>query len=79
MFENYTDREIKLAREIAETLNDFDSLSYHLQTVHKFTEEFLRKKLAKVMSIPEHEIRKSRAALYVHLINKSVHYGDARH
>ncbi len=51
MNENYDPYEIKLAQEIADTLNDRDSLALHLQYVRRYKEEFLRKILAKVMAI----------------------------
>lgn len=79
MYSNYSPDEMKLAREIAETLNDTDSLPYHLVLVRKYNEDFLRKKLAKAMAFPESQIRKSRAALYISLINQSGRYGDAGH
>lgn len=75
----YTPEELKLAREIAQTLNDTDSLPMHLILVRKHTETFLREKLNKVMSIPESEIRKTRGALYIFLINNSNRHGDTRH
>lgn len=75
----YTPQEIKLAREIATTLGDMDSLQMHLLLVRKHKEEFLREKLNKVMAIPEDQIRKTRAALYIFLIGQSGRYGDARH
>ena len=77
MYKNYNPQEIKLATEIAETLHDRDSLALHLMYVRKYKEEFLRRILAKVMAIPEHQIRKTRAALYVFLINQSSRNGDA--
>ena len=78
MNSNYDPHEIKLAREIAETLNDMDSIALHLMYVRKYKEEFLRGILNKVMTLPENQIRKSRAALYVFLINQSSRYGDSR-
>lgn len=79
MYQNYDPYEIKLANEIADTLKDRDSIALHLQYVRKYKEEFLRKTLAKVMSLDESKIRKNRAALYTFLINQSSKYGDAGH
>lgn len=59
-----------LAYEIAKTLDDLDSLQYHLTTVKKYKEEFLRKILQKVMTTPEEKIKRSRAALYTFLVNQ---------
>ena len=79
MLSNYDPHEVRLANEIADTLNDRDSLQYHLQNARKFKEEFQRRVLMKVMSIPENQIRKSRAALYTFLISQSSRDGDSRH
>lgn len=79
MHHNYDQHEIRLANEIADTLNDRDSLQYHLQNARKFKEEFLRRVLMKVLSIPENQIRRSRAALYTFLISQSSRNGDSRH
>jgi hypothetical protein len=58
----------KLAREIAEALNDMDSLAMHRQFVEQYSEEFLRKNLHKALATSQKKIRKSRAALYVFLV-----------
>jgi hypothetical protein len=79
MLDQYSQQEILLAREIAEALEDESSLSYHLKQVRRFKEEFLRKHLAHVLSLPKEQIKKSRAALYVYLISQSSRYGDSRH
>lgn len=71
MTEQYTPQEMKLAHEIASTLNDHDSLALHLQHVRKYKEEYLQKTLAKVMAIPEHKIKRNRAALYTYLISQA--------
>ena len=68
--DNYEPHEIKLANEIAETLKDHDALPLYLKYVRKYQEPFLRKKLAKVMSIPESQIRRSRGALFTFLITQ---------
>ena len=79
MHNNYTPQEIQLANEIADTLNDRDSLQYHLGNARKLKEEFQRRILMKVMSLPENKIRKSRAALYTFLISQSSSHGDSRY
>ena len=76
--QNYDPYERKLANEIADSLNDRDSITMHLQYVRKYKEEFLRKHLNHVMSLPDSSIKKSRAALYTFLINQAVKYGDTR-
>jgi hypothetical protein len=55
MIEQYSPQEMKLAHEIAGTLNDHDSLALHLQHVRKYKEEYLR----------------NRAALYTYLISQA--------
>lgn len=79
MQHSYSPQEIRLATEISDTLGDRDSMAQHLLFVRRYNEDFLRETLAKVMAIPESQIRKSRAALYTFLINQRSRYGDARH
>jgi ribosomal protein S7 len=76
MNQQYDPYERKLANEIADALKDRDSITMHLQYVRKYKEEFLRRILNKVMSLPESSIKKSRAALYTFLINQSAKHGD---
>jgi hypothetical protein len=78
MSEEYSSYERKLANEIADTLQDRDSITMHLQYVRKYKEEFLRRILNKVMALPDSKIRRSRAALYTFLINQGSAHGDAR-
>jgi hypothetical protein len=66
----YTPQEKKLAHEIADVLNDHHALEVHLNFAAKYQEDFLRKMLLRTMSIPEHKIRRSRAALYMSLVLK---------
>ncbi len=68
--QHYEPYEIKLANEIAETLKDRDALPLFLAYTRKYQESHLRRILAKVMSIPEGSIRKSRGALFTFLINQ---------
>lgn len=71
----YSSYEIRLAHEIAATLKDEDSISMHLQYARRYQEEYLRKTLAKVMSIDERKIKRSRAALYTFLITQGDSHG----
>ena len=66
----YDPYEIKLANEIADTLNDRDALQLYLQFSRKYKEAFLLKILARVMSIPDNKIRRSRGALFTFLITQ---------
>jgi len=58
----------KLAKELAEVLNDHDSIQFYRDCTERYSEDFLRKKLQKVMSIPENQIRKTRGALFTFLL-----------
>ena len=64
----------KLALEIATALDDLDALSLHQEFTKKYSETFLRKKLLRVLSIPERKIKRSRAALYTYLIQQHEHH-----
>jgi hypothetical protein len=46
----YQAHEIKLANELAETLNDVKSLPFYLSLTRKHNEAFLRESLAKVLA-----------------------------
>ncbi len=63
-------KEEKLAREIADALNDMDALTVHTNYAYKYKEEFLRRILQRVLSIPEEQIRKTRGALFTYLIKQ---------
>ncbi len=62
-----TDRE-QFAYLLATTMNDKEAISFYRQVVNTYDESFIRKILNRVMSIPEHKIKKSRGALFTHLI-----------
>ena len=67
---NYTSEQKRLAYEIADALNDHEAMKVHLEFAQRYQESFLRRILAKVMSIPEDKIRKSRGALYTSLVKQ---------
>ena len=73
----YEPDEIELAREIASKLQDPDALPLYLQYAKRFQEGFLRRILDRVLSVEEHKIKKSRAALFTYLISQASH--DSRH
>ena len=75
---DYDPHEIKLANEIADTLNDRDALPLYLQYARKYQEGFLRKLLARVLAIPETKIRRSRGALFTFLVNQAGNHGSPR-
>ncbi len=72
---NLTQEQEKLALEIAHDLNDMDSLHSHRKMVMMYSEDYLREKLHKALSVPEQKIRKSRGALYTSLVQG---YGSRR-
>jgi hypothetical protein len=72
---NYNPIEIQLAHEIAERLNDPDALSLYLSYTQQVPHEKLRELLNKVCSMPDHMIRRSRGALFTHLVNSHRQYG----
>ena len=73
-----TQKDEKLAREIAEALNDNDSLPVHIGFVEKYSETFLRKTLQKVLSIPQDQIRKTRGALFTYLVKQNGYKSSTR-
>lgn len=74
----YETHEIRLANEIAETLKDRNSLALFLLYTRKYKEQFLRDMLARVMSIEESKIRKTRGALFTFLVNQHGGSGNPR-
>jgi hypothetical protein len=68
----------KLAREIADALNDIEALPLYTAFAEKYTEEHLRKILQRVLSIPQQQIRKTRGALFTYLINQNYGKGHSR-
>ncbi len=65
---NKQSKEYKLAYEIAEGLNDLDSLDVHIAFTERYNESVLRKIFNRVMSIPEDKIKRTRGALYTYLV-----------
>lgn len=65
----YTPQEIQLAHELANTLGDQPSLSFYLAATKKHNHRYLRTVLNHVMSMPDYMIRKSRGALFTHIIS----------
>lgn len=63
-------REELLAFDIAKELNDLKALRLYLSYVKKYPESLLRKILGEVKEIPLKKIKKSRGALFNHLIKK---------
>lgn len=62
-----------LAEELADALNDRESLMYYEGLLERYTEEKLRDTLRRVLEIPERKIRKSRAAYFNYLMQQYGH------
>lgn len=74
----YTPDVIAFANEIAEKLNDKQSINTYLKIAERYKEEHIRRILDKVLSIPPNEIRKTPGALFTFLImqrHESRYYG----
>ncbi|MEO7214189.1 hypothetical protein [Mucilaginibacter sp.] len=66
----YSPQEIQLAHELAKGLQDETSLSFYLACTKKYSHRSLRSTLEHVLSIPKANIRKSRGALFNHLVSQ---------
>jgi len=63
-------REELLALDLAEALNDRRGLALYLSYANKYPESLLRRVLGEVKETPEERIKKSRGALFNHLVQK---------
>ena len=68
----------KLALELADALDDMESLQSYRAFTQQYTEEYLRKILTKVLSIPEEKIRKTRGALFTYLVKQNAQHPKYR-
>lgn len=66
----YSNEVITLATEVAEKLNDIQSINAYLTICDRYKEERIRKVLDKVLSIPISQIRKTPGALFTYLIQQ---------
>lgn len=71
-------KEVNLAFELAEKLNDKKSIAQFLSMCRKYKEKFLRAILEEVMKTPLRKIRKSRGALYTFLLRTHANKDDFR-
>lgn len=60
-----------LARELAQVLDDHDSLPFYQGLIERFSEHTLKETLKRVLAVPENKIRKSRAAYFNYLMQQS--------
>lgn len=59
-----------VALDLAEVLNDVKGYPFYLSCAKKYPESILRKILGEVKEVPSYRIKKSRAALFNHLVKK---------
>lgn len=71
-------KEEKLAHEIAVALDDVVALPIYEKFTVKYSDQFLRKILQRVLSVPEKDIRKTRGALFTYLVNQNYGRGSSR-
>ena len=65
-----------LALDLAEALNDRKGLPLYVSYARKYRESFLRRVLGEVREIPDRRIKKSRGALFNHLVQKYANQTD---
>ena len=61
-------REELLALDLAEALNDYEGIALYISYSKKYPESLLRRVLSEVKEIPDEKIKKSRGALFNHLV-----------
>jgi len=61
-------REQLLAMDLAEGLDDLPHLARYLTYAHRYPESLLRRLLSEARAVPERDIKRSRAALFEHLL-----------
>jgi DNA replicative helicase MCM subunit Mcm2 (Cdc46/Mcm family) len=59
-----------LASELAEALDDRESLSLYVSYARTYPAPLLKRALAEALSVPVEKIRKSRGALFTYLVRK---------
>ncbi len=64
-------REELLAVDLAVALDDYQGLPLYISLAKKYPEAFLRNILGQVRGIPQEKIKKSRGALFNHLVQKN--------
>lgn len=69
-------REEFIAYDLAEALNDPEGIALYISYAKRFPESLLRGTLGDVLEIPDEKIRKSRAALFNHIISKHINKHD---
>ena len=68
-FKPQTEKEV-LAVDIAYKLSDLPNIPLYISYANKYPESLLRKALGEALEIPLSKIRKTRGALFNHLVQK---------
>lgn len=63
-------REELLAEDLAKNLDDYQGLPLYISYAKKYPESFLRKILGQVKEVPKEKIKRSRGALFNHLVQR---------
>lgn len=74
----YSPIEMQLAHEIAERLNDPDSLTQYLKYAKQYPHSVLRRKLDYVCSLPDQKITHSRGAYFIFLVEQQLRSNKER-
>ena len=72
---NKNSKEYQLAYEIAEVLEDLESMDVYLTITSRLNESVCRKLLHRVMTIPEDKIKRTRGALFTYLAKQNGGFG----
>ncbi|MEZ5358866.1 MAG: hypothetical protein R3F48_08535 [Candidatus Zixiibacteriota bacterium] len=64
------DKKEQLARKIAKLFKEEDSIKLYEYTVNHYKESAINKALDETMKVPNDRIKKSRSALFFHLLKK---------
>lgn len=75
----YTPEDIQLAHEIAERLQDPGALTQFLNFTKEFPHPVLRQSLDVACSVPDDEVYRSRAAIFVNRMKNYRRSGGARY
>jgi hypothetical protein len=69
----YTPKELQLAHELADALEDQKSLAFYLSCAKKYPREFLAATLMHVLAMPGHSVRTTRARLFTNIVTNSIY------
>ena len=74
-FKPQTEKEV-LAVDIAYKLNDLANIPLYISYANKYPETVLLKALGEALEVPQHKIKKTRGALFNHLVQKYAREGN---